>query len=641
MRNLISTLAGSTGAVCLLTLTGCQGIKPATPAGPVTMDGHCQQNGAPQAGCCAAHMLLAKVQADLPEGSRPSPLHPDLRIDADGVVRGPARLWSPSEYAIACFDASGPASPAILAQVEARMRAGRPKYNAIDRWLNTASGPTTLNQPIVLTWSLVPDGLPASPDDPSNPGVDASVMFSRMDTLFGGNRALWISKIQEAFDRWGALTGTSYVRVTSGGNDWDDGAAWGTAGNTSTRGDVRIGMRNIDGASNVLAFNAFPDSGDMVLDSSENWASSGNNYRFLRNVLMHEHGHGLGLAHTCPTLLTKLMEPTYTSNFDGPQQDDIRAVQELYGDASEPNNFFTNATAIGAVNPGVVVTRGTVPSPAVANASTLSIISNDADWFSFATTIPSLVRVTVTPIGSSYSTSNCSAAAVTTNALTFGDLRLDVAQNSAGNILATASSAAAGALEQVTGLLLDAGTFHARVTAPNNPVDTQMYTLQIAAGLAPIVNATGQIGQVSLNWSAVTGGTFEVYRATVNDRAQSLIVGTSATNTFIDTTAPAGVPVFYFIRASQSGRPMVNWGQTAAAVSARLDCGASDVAGPGQTLGADSQLTADDIIVFVNWFFASDTRADVAGSGQVLGADGQFTADDLIVFINRFFAGCQ
>jgi hypothetical protein len=69
-------------------------------------------------------------------------------------------------------------------------------------------------------------------------------------------------------------------------------------------------------------------------------------------------------------------------------------------------------------------------------------------------------------------------------------------------------------------------------------------------------------------------------------------------------------------------------------------CGASDVAGTGQTIGADGDLSADDIIVFVNWFFASDARADIAGAGQTVGADGTWSADDLILFINRFFAGC-
>ena len=69
-------------------------------------------------------------------------------------------------------------------------------------------------------------------------------------------------------------------------------------------------------------------------------------------------------------------------------------------------------------------------------------------------------------------------------------------------------------------------------------------------------------------------------------------------------------------------------------------CGLSDVAGPGQSIGSDSTLTADDIIVYLNWFFAGDTRADVAGPGQSSVPDSQFTADDIIVFLNRFFAGC-
>jgi hypothetical protein len=69
-------------------------------------------------------------------------------------------------------------------------------------------------------------------------------------------------------------------------------------------------------------------------------------------------------------------------------------------------------------------------------------------------------------------------------------------------------------------------------------------------------------------------------------------------------------------------------------------CTDSDVAGTGQTIGYNGELSADDIIVFVNWFFASDPRADVAGAGQTIGADGNWSADDIIVFINRFFTGC-
>ncbi len=69
-------------------------------------------------------------------------------------------------------------------------------------------------------------------------------------------------------------------------------------------------------------------------------------------------------------------------------------------------------------------------------------------------------------------------------------------------------------------------------------------------------------------------------------------------------------------------------------------CGSSDVAGAGQQVGPDGELTADDIIVFIGWFVTNDPRADIAGSGQVPGNDGEFTADDIIVFISRFTAGC-
>ncbi|MCU0688916.1 MAG: hypothetical protein MUE97_04145 [Phycisphaerales bacterium] len=69
-------------------------------------------------------------------------------------------------------------------------------------------------------------------------------------------------------------------------------------------------------------------------------------------------------------------------------------------------------------------------------------------------------------------------------------------------------------------------------------------------------------------------------------------------------------------------------------------CTLSDVAGPNQSLGLDGTLTADDIIVFLGWYFANDTRADVAGANQSTTPDAQFTADDIIVFLGRYFQGC-
>ncbi|MCE2925408.1 MAG: hypothetical protein LW822_08150 [Phycisphaeraceae bacterium] len=65
-----------------------------------------------------------------------------------------------------------------------------------------------------------------------------------------------------------------------------------------------------------------------------------------------------------------------------------------------------------------------------------------------------------------------------------------------------------------------------------------------------------------------------------------------------------------------------------------------DIAGPGQRVGGDGSKTADDLIVYLNWFFARNALADVAGPGQSSTPDGQFTADDLIVFLSGFFAQC-
>jgi hypothetical protein len=97
--------------------------------------------------------------------------------------------------------------------------------------------------------------------------------------------------------------------------------------------------------------------------------------------------------------------------------------------------------------------------------------------------------------------------------------------------------------------------------------------------------------------------------------------------------------VYFAARLKDSPTSIAGAGSNNASLI-RVKACTPDIAGSGQTIGRDGQLTADDIIVFIGWFFASDGRADTAGSGQTRGADGQFTADDIIVFINDFFAGC-
>ena len=76
-----------------------------------------------------------------------------------------------------------------------------------------------------------------------------------------------------------------------------------------------------------------PAPGEMVIDSTDGWLENQElDSLRLRNLVAHEHGHGLGLGHVCPVDRTKLMEPYATTEIDGPQMDEILGVQRLYGD---------------------------------------------------------------------------------------------------------------------------------------------------------------------------------------------------------------------------------------------------------------------------------------------------------------------
>jgi hypothetical protein len=77
-------------------------------------------------------------------------------------------------------------------------------------------------------------------------------------------------------------------------------------------------------------------------------------------------------------------------------------------------------------------------------------------------------------------------------------------------------------------------------------------------------------------------------------------------------------------------------------VAFTLKCNAADIATLGGSLGPDGQNTADDLIAFLNAFFAGNTSvADLSLLGGSPGADGLLTADDLIYFLGAFFSPCN
>lgn len=205
------------------------------------------------------------------------------------------------------------------------------RFQQTNRWTRTATDGTGLTQgtPTTITYSFVPDGTTV----PDLIGVSgSSSLISWLNGLYG-NQATWQALFEQVFDRWSELIGTTYVYEPN-----DDGANLNNGlGILGVRGDVRIAAISIDGGGGVLAYNNFPNDGDMVLDANDSFYNnlSSNSLR-LRNIIAHEHGHGLGMLHVCPAVGTKLMEPFISTAYNGPQLDDILNGHRHYGDPMEP-----------------------------------------------------------------------------------------------------------------------------------------------------------------------------------------------------------------------------------------------------------------------------------------------------------------
>ncbi|MCA9242351.1 MAG: choice-of-anchor D domain-containing protein [Phycisphaerales bacterium] len=259
-------------------------------------------------------------------------------------------------------------------------------------WTFTATdGSVATGEPMTITYSFVPDGtlIPSAIGEPQA----ASNLFATLDASFPGGRAAWKARFRAVLDRWSEVTNITFVEVS------DDGAVFpGALGALGFRGDIRIAMKPL--GAGPLAVNFYPAfGGDMILDSDDIglFTSPASNFRNLRNTLAHEHGHGLGLAHTLPQNATKLMEPALNTAFDGPQEDDIRGVQHLYGDRFEDNDALADNTFLfGPI-------RDVASGPQLFVATDLALERDGAsDFYGFTAFAGAPIAIRVTPIGSTY-----------------------------------------------------------------------------------------------------------------------------------------------------------------------------------------------------------------------------------------------
>ncbi len=374
----------------------------------------------------------------------------------------------------ACF-APG-TSPEYVAEVTRRANSlseplfqaggGFDRHRLGNRWSTTATDGGGLGQgdPTTLTWSYVQDGTFIA-GFAGEPGSN-SALFAWLNGVYGDFNT-WHALFIQIFDRWSALSGFSYAYEPN-----DDGLNLGGAvGALGVRGDLRIGAHIIDGNSGILAYNFFPNNGDMVIDAFDAfYNNTTNNSIRMRNVLAHEHGHGLGLNHVCPVSQSKLMEPFVSVAFDGPQFDDVLGTQRGYGDFNEHNDTSGTATALGVLPAAV---------------SDISIDDGGGeDWFSVALGSGEMITATVTPSGVPYlegpQNANGSCPAGTSfDPRTELDLRLEILGTDGSTVLASVNDTGLGGSETTSAIAGAAGTYYVRVFNGDAVDNAQAFMLDV------------------------------------------------------------------------------------------------------------------------------------------------------------------
>lgn len=394
------------------------------------------------------------------------------------------------------------------------------------RWSRTATNSSTGSRgtPITVTWSFAPDGT-LIPGNTS--GTVPSNLLSFLDTNFGAGpggsdltQRPWFPIFSQSTARISALSGVTFVYEPN-----DDGRAFSNLniaqGVLGVRGDIRLGGKSFGAGSNTLASNYYPDYGEMMIntDKASFFTNSTNNYRLFRNTLMHELLHGLGISHIDSSNAAFLMEPTISGAFDGPQLDDLLALQRNYGDIYEKNggnDTYDRATPLGQLSPTQSLAIGALGSSTSISPTQVDFLSidddSDTDFFSFSITSRYDVRMQLSPRGTSYQVGPEGGTQTTLNTLALSNLSLALMDTNGTSLLALADANGAGLGEEIIRQLLP-GTYYARVKGSADNI--QLYGLNLFA-TAPLPRDLVWVGNINSTWNVgVTANFSDAGTATV------------------------------------------------------------------------------------------------------------------------------
>lgn len=363
-------------------------------------------------------------------------------------------------------------------------------------------GPRGTGNRANLTYSFPNDGVTWGDTD-SGFGTAPNELGARLTTLFGASD---LDEGREYFRQslaaWRKLGGLTYTEVADDSIPMSEDPT-----RSSARGDFRIGGIPL-GQNGILAYNGFPSiagigqigGGDMCFNTSyftgtNHFSSTGNDYRYLRNTAIHEHGHGLGYIHSVPCTLTKIMEPQISTTILGLTTDEKRGIVFNYGDRYSGNHSFLTSADLGNLTSPVLrsdIQRDLGVNP-VGTAN-----NSDEDFFRFTLSSAQTVTINVDPTGGSYTndrqSSGCSGVsgtpAPTINADQAGNLSVYLL-NAGETVVASAVAGAAGVTETIVQALA-AGAYTIRIvndgnangaeTDPNRLV--QLYDLEVRIGSA-------------------------------------------------------------------------------------------------------------------------------------------------------------
>lgn len=374
----------------------------------------------------------------------------------------------------------------------------------------------------IAVWGMSASGFTPAPNQ----------LNAALQSVFGSDPDRGREFIRQALAAWRKYGGIEYDEVGD-----DNTSMSGGTTRVSQRGDIRIGGIPF-GVNSVLGYNAFPSTlggaaiggGDMCLNTSyftdvaanTFFRNANNDFRYLRNTVAHEHGHGLGYYHTVPCNQTKIMEPTITATPIALTIDERRAVAHNYGDRFSGNQVMAQAKDFG--NLSSPVNRSVLERDLALNR-VASPNQNQDDWFRFTLSTTRTMTISAAPTGGTYANDlqsptlggcngNSGAPTPTVNATAAGNIQLSL-HDSVGTLIEQAADTGIGNAETIT-RSLGPGTYHVLVrnagftnpfeTNPN--LTTQLYDLTIRNGniKAPPWAVAGINKRIAANATAYFNG---------------------------------------------------------------------------------------------------------------------------------------